>query len=88
MLSNLELVLATLPPGVKEEMTKKISFVRHNIVLYMRHVYRTKHQANYYKHIKDNLKNVEALVVIDYKMTIEIPVRCAGSLYNLGTNDV
>ena len=42
---------------------------------YVAHLLRTKHQGEYYKYILDNLKPGEAVVIVDYKMKLELGVR-------------
>ena len=36
---------------------------------------RTKHQADYYKFILKNLQSGEAVVIVDYKMKLELGIR-------------
>ena len=42
---------------------------------YLGHLLRTKHQADYYKYVQNNLKPGECVVVIDYKMKLELGKR-------------
>ena len=42
---------------------------------YVRHLLRTKHQADYHKFVLDNLQPGEAVVIVDYKMKLELGVR-------------
>ena len=42
---------------------------------YVGHLLRTKHQADYYKFILNNLQPGEAVVTVDYKMKLELGVR-------------
>ena len=42
---------------------------------YTAHLLRTRHQGEYYKYILDNLQAGEAVVVVDYKMKLELGVR-------------
>ena len=42
---------------------------------YVGHLLRTKHQADYYKFILNNLQPGEAVVIVDYKMKLELGVR-------------
>ena len=44
-------------------------------VLYASHLLRTKHQANYHKFVLNNLQPGEVVVIIDYKMKLELGVR-------------
>ena len=42
---------------------------------YVSHLLRTKHQADYYKYVLKNLKPGECVVVVDYKMKLELGKR-------------
>ena len=42
---------------------------------YLAHLIRTKHQGGYYQYILDNLSPGEIVVIIDYKMKIELGMR-------------
>jgi len=42
---------------------------------YVGHLLRTKHQADYHKFVLDNLQHEEAVVIVDYKMKLELGVR-------------
>ena len=42
---------------------------------YVRHLLRTKHQADYHKFVLDNLQPGEAVIIVDYKMKLELGVR-------------
>ena len=44
-------------------------------VQYAAHLLHTKHQGEYYKFIQDNLQPGEAIVIVDYKMKLELGVR-------------
>ena len=44
-------------------------------VLYARHLLRTKHQADYHKFILNSLEPGDAVVIIEYKMKLELGVR-------------
>lgn len=56
---------------VKEELEDVMS----THVQYASHLLRTKHQGDYYKFILDNLQPGDAVVVVDYKMKLELGVR-------------
>lgn len=42
---------------------------------YLAHLIRTKHQGGYYQYILDNLSPGEIVVIIDYKMKVELGMR-------------
>lgn len=42
------------------------------IPLYLAHLLRTKHQASYYQFVLSNVKPSELVVIIDYKMKLEL----------------
>ena len=44
-------------------------------VLYASHLLRTKHQADYHKFILNSLEPGDAVVIIEYKMKLELGVR-------------
>ena len=44
-------------------------------VLYTSHLLRTRHQGDYHKFVLNNLQPGEAVVIIDYKMKLELSVR-------------
>ena len=44
-------------------------------VLYVSHLLRTKHQADYHKFIFNSLEPGDAVVIIEYKMKLELDVR-------------
>ena len=44
-------------------------------VLYVSHLLHTKHQGDYQKFVLNNLQPGEAVVIIDYKMKLELGVR-------------
>lgn len=63
----LEHHLARLKEELKEVMASN--------VLYVSHLLRTKHQSEYHKFTLENLKPGEAVIIIDYKMKLELGVR-------------
>ena len=42
---------------------------------YVRHLLRTKHQADYHKFVLDNLQPGEAVIIVDYRRKLELGVR-------------
>ena len=42
---------------------------------YVAHLLRTKHQGGYHQFVLNNLQPGEALVIVDYKMKLELGVR-------------
>ena len=55
---------------LKEELKK----VMPSSLLYIGHLLRTKHQGDYHKFVLNNLQPGEAVVIIDYKMKLELGV--------------
>ena len=69
-------LLATIPSaddGKKLSEELKSLMTAHE--QYVGHLLRTKHQADYYKFILNNLQPGEAVVIVDYKMKLELGVR-------------
>lgn len=56
----------------KADLSKKLSELLTNFQLYLAHLLRTKHQATYYQFVLSNLKPGELVVIIDYKMKLEL----------------
>lgn len=42
---------------------------------YLAHMVRTKHQGGYYRYVLSNLRPGEIVVIIDYKMKVELGLR-------------
>jgi len=59
----------------KASFEKEMSSVCENHREYMAHLVRTKHQGDYYKYVTNNLKPGEVIVIIDYKMKLELGQR-------------
>lgn len=58
-----------------ESLTKELDSMMNIYTQYAAHLLRTKHQGEYYKFIQDNLQPGEAIVIIGYKMKLELGVR-------------
>ena len=56
---------------LKEELKEAMT----SSVLYTSHLLRTRHQGDYHKFVLNNLQPGEAVVIIDYKMKLELGVR-------------
>lgn len=73
---DLQELLSNIPSASRQERLKKELDSLMNIhVQYAAHLLRTKHQGEYYKFIQDNLQPGEAIVIVDYKMKLELGVR-------------
>ena len=73
---DLQELLSNIPSASRQERLKKELDSLMNIhVQYAAHLLRTKHQGEYYKFIQDNLQPGETIVIVDYKMKLELGVR-------------
>ena len=70
-----ELLLNVAGASERESLTKELDSMMNIYTQYAAHLLRTKHQGEYYKFIQDNLQPGEAIVIIDYKMKLELGVR-------------
>ena len=59
----------------RESLTKELDEFMKVHTQYVAHLLRTRHQGDYYKYILDNLQPGEAVVIVDYKMKLELGVR-------------
>ena len=59
----------------KASLSKSLKQVASNHEEYLAHLIRTKHQGGYYQYILDNLTPGEIVVIIDYKMKVELGMR-------------
>ena len=71
----MECAIFTLPQERRDALGKKLEGLVCNINLFLGHAIRRKHQSDYYEHVIDNLKDGEAVVVLDYKMKIETGIK-------------
>lgn len=71
----LEHHLARLAASEQERLKEELKEVMASNVLYVSHLLRTKHQSEYHKFTLENLKPGEAVIIIDYKMKLELGVR-------------
>lgn len=59
----------------QDRLKEELKEVMASNVLYIGHLLRTKHQGDYHKFVLNNLQPGEAVVIIDYKMKLELGVR-------------
>lgn len=59
----------------KALLSEALKEIVSNHELYLAHLIRTKHQGGYYQYILDNLAPGEIVVIIDYKMKVELGMR-------------
>ena len=59
----------------KSTLSKTCQQVEANHRQYISHLIRTKHQGGYYRYILSNLHSGEIVVIIDYKMKVELGLR-------------
>ncbi|KXJ08966.1 hypothetical protein AC249_AIPGENE7869 [Exaiptasia diaphana] len=68
-------LLAVDRPRKKESLSKKLEDFTQGHKEYVAHQVRTKHQADYYRYVTANIKAGELVVIIDYKMKLELGKR-------------
>lgn len=59
----------------RESLTKELDELMKVHTQYVAHLLCTRHQSDYYKYILDNLQPGEAVIIVDYKMKLELGVR-------------
>ena len=69
--AQLEKIESLPDPATKEQKSRLSDFYDTHFD-YLAHLLRTKHQSDYYKFALKNLKPGECVVVINYKMKLEI----------------
>lgn len=62
-------------PEKKTSLSKSFEQIVSNHREYLAHIVRTKHQGDYYQYILANLRPGEVVVIIDYKMKVELGLR-------------
>lgn len=62
-------------PQKKATLTKSCEQIESNHREYLSHLVRTKHQGDYYRFVLANLRPGEIVVIIDYKMKVELGLR-------------
>ena len=62
-------------PPKKERLLKSWEKIVSNHREYLAHIVRTKHQESYYRYVLANLCPGEIVVIIDYKMKVELGLR-------------
>lgn len=69
-------VLSTLSSANNsDKLTTELQEIMKTHEQYVGHLLRMKHQADYHKFVLDNLQPGEAVVIVDYKMKLELGVR-------------
>ena len=58
----------------RDRLTEELKEIMNSNLLYVTHLLRTKHQGDYHKFVLNNLQPGEAVVIIDYKMKLELGV--------------
>ena len=61
--------------ATKQQLEGNLKEVMNSHVLYASHLLRTKHQADYHKFILNSLEPGDTVVIIEYKMKLELGVR-------------
>ena len=70
------MLLSSVPSASEQDcLRKEVDDLMQVHTQYTAHLLRTRHQGEYYKYILDNLQAGEAVVVVDYKMKLELGVR-------------
>lgn len=62
-------------PQKKAALTKSFEQIKANHREYLAHLIRTQHQGGYYRFVLENLCPGEVVVIIDYKMKVELGLR-------------
>ena len=60
--------------ATKQKLEEELKEVMNSHALYVSHLLRTKHQADYHKFILNSLQPGDAVVIIEYKMKLELGV--------------
>lgn len=72
----MQILLSSIPSANEQEnLTKELDEIMKVNIQYAAHLLRTRHQGEYYKYILNNLQVGEAVVIVDYKMKLELGVR-------------
>ena len=73
---QVQMLLSSVPSASEQDcLRKEVDDLMQVHAQYTAHLLRTRHQGEYYKYILDNLQAGEAVVVVDYKMKLELGVR-------------
>ena len=73
---QVKMLLSSVPSTSEQDcLRKEVDDLMQVHTQYTAHLLRTRHQGEYYKYILDNLQAGEAVVVVDYKMKLELGVR-------------
>ena len=73
---QVQMLLSSVPSASEQDcLRKEVDDLMQVHTQYTAHLLWTRHQGEYYKYILDNLQAGEAVVVVDYKMKLELGVR-------------
>lgn len=75
MYSSILREIEMLPDESKTELKPRLTELCGVHYDYLSHLLRTKHQGDYYKFVQKNLKPGECVIIIDYKMKLELGKR-------------
>ncbi|KAK3733839.1 hypothetical protein QZH41_008638 [Actinostola sp. cb2023] len=64
--------ISNVPSDNTEKYKSQLEEFMKTFWVYIGHIIRTKHQGEYYRFVLNNLKAGEAVVIIDYKMKVEL----------------
>lgn len=73
---QVHILLSSIPSANEQEsLREELDEIMKVNIQYAAHLLRTRHQGEYYKYILNNLQIGEAIVIVDYKMKLELGVR-------------
>lgn len=73
---QVQMLLSSVPSASEQDcLRKEVDDLMQVHTQYTAHLLQTRHLGEYYKYILDNLQAGEAVVVVDYKMKLELGVR-------------
>ena len=68
-------IMRTADTSERDRLKEESKEVKASNMLYIGHLLKTKHQGDHHKFVLNNLQPGEAVVIIDYKMKLELGVR-------------
>ena len=74
MASSVKDLLSNLNTGEQRKLTEELDSLLLVHKQYVSHLLRTKHQSEYYKFNLNNLQPGECVVIVDYKMKLELGI--------------
>ena len=74
MTSSVKDLLSNLNTGEQRKLTEELHSLVSVHKQYVSHLLRTKHHSEYYKFILNNLQPGECVVIVDYKMKLELGI--------------